>query len=154
MTTLAELIAQHCADLGDNYTAIAARLNAPTTIDNPRAGETDETTTPVEITLKSVMAAVPVAEQVAIYKELPQLIPDLKAAIDGGDREYMAGLLQIAAAAQVISGDTIAALAALLAATDTTTTVQPATIAGPSLAQAAGLGTVTSAQVQAVMNHA
>lgn len=152
MTTLAELIATHAADLGDDYPSIAARLNAPSSIDNPRAGETDETTTPAPITLKSVMSIVPVAEQVAIYKELPQLIPDLKAAIDGGDREYMAGLLQIAAAAQVIGADTIAALAALLAATTTTTTVQPATIAGPSLAQAAGLGTVTSADVQAVMN--
>ena len=35
MATLSELIAQHCADLTD-YEAIAARLNAPTIIDNPQ----------------------------------------------------------------------------------------------------------------------
>jgi hydroxymethylpyrimidine/phosphomethylpyrimidine kinase len=61
MTTLAELIATHASDLGDNYPAIAARLNAPTTIDNPRAGETDETTAPVTITLKALLALGPKA---------------------------------------------------------------------------------------------
>lgn len=152
MTTLAELIAQHCADLGDDYQAIAARLNAPTTIANPRAGEVDTATELAPITLKSIMSTVPVAEQLAIYKSIPQLIPDLKAAIDAGDREYMAGLLQIAAADGSISAGAIAALTELLQATVTTETVQPATVAGPSLASAAGLGTITSAQVQSVLN--
>lgn len=151
MTTLAELIAAHCAKMTD-YAAIAALLNAPTTIDNPRAGEVDTTTTLAEITLKTVMATVPVAEQLAIYKSIPQLIPDLKAAIDAGDREYMGGLLQIAAADSSISAETIAALTELLQATVTTETTQPATIAGPSLAAAAGLPVVTSANVQDALN--
>ena len=149
---LAQLIAQHCADLGDDYEAIAARLNVPTTIDNPNAGKVDSTTELAPITLKSVMATVPVAEQLAIYKSTPQLIPDLKAAIDAGDREYMGGLLHIAAADGSISAPTIAALTELLQATVTTETTQPATIPGPSLAAAAGLGTVTSAQIQQAMN--
>ena len=153
MTTLAELIAAHASDLNDDYPAIAARLNAPQTIDNPDAGKVTETTELAPITLKSVMATVPVAEQLAIYKSIPQLIPDLKAAIDQGDREYMAGLLQIAAADSSISAPTIAALSELLQATVTTEIVASATIAGPSLAAAAGLGTITSAQVQAEMNR-
>lgn len=43
MTTLAELIAAHCADLGDNYTAIAARLNAPFTTSDSTTTVTGKT---------------------------------------------------------------------------------------------------------------
>lgn len=150
MTTLAELIVTHCANMTD-YVAIAAVLNAPTTIDNPRAGEIDETVTPVAITLKGLLALVPAAEAAKIYG-LGGFVSDLKTAIDAGDREYMGYLLSVAVAGAAISAETAAALAPLLTATETTTTTQPATIAGLSLAQAAGLGTVTATQVQAALN--
>ena len=149
MTTLAELIDAHCGDLVlvQDYPAIAERLNAPTTKDNP-AKEPAQVAAPV--TLKSVMELVPPAEMVVVYKTMPQLIPDLKAAIDQSDREYMLALLTIAATAQVISAETIGKLQELLVATVDDPSWS-ATVAGPSLATAAGLPRVTSVMVQAVL---
>ncbi len=160
MTTLRQLIDQHCPNMGD-YEQIAAILNAPTTVDNPRAGETDiETTaTVVPITLKEVLAIVPSAERLKIRKQLPGYIDDVRRAIDANDADYMGVLIVDAATDGAISAETVAAFSALLAQTEeertvttTTTTTQPATIAGPSLAAAAGLGTVTSARIQSVLN--
>ena len=149
MTALAELIAAHCADLGDDYPAIAARLNAPTVIDNP---VTEPATVPWPPTLKEIYAIIPVAEAAAIYNK-PGLSADIRNAIDSGDPEYLAMMLAIVLELGIISQQTATALAMLLQRT------QPdpawtATIAGPSLAQAAGLPVVTPAQVQAVFNHA
>jgi hypothetical protein len=154
MTTLAELIALYASDLADNYEAIADRLNAPTVIANPRAGETDEITTPSAITLDGLMALVPPAETAAIYAKLPALITNLQQAIDAGNRQWLGYLLQVAADPTngAISAQTVAALTPLLTATATIATVQPGTIAGPSLAGAAGLGVVSAAQCQAVLN--
>ncbi len=154
MSTLKELIEQHkdaLAAYGDDYEQIAALLNAPTVVANPAAGEKTETTTPTPITLKMLLALVPAAEAVKIYG-MGTFVDDLKTAIDAGDREYMAYLLSVAAAANAISAPTIAALTALLQATTTTETTQPDTIPGPSLASAAGLGRVSSADVQAALN--
>lgn len=147
MTTLAELIAQHCADLGDDYPAIAARLNAPTSIDNP---VTEPATVPHPPTLKEIYAIIPVAEAAAIYNK-PGLSADIRNAIDSGDPDYLAMMLAIVLEMQIISAQTATALAMLLARTqpDPAWTAQ---IAGPSLAAAAGLGTITAAQVQAVLN--
>ena len=150
MTTLAELIAQHCANLTD-YEAIAAALNAPTTIDNPRAGEKDTADVYPTVTLPQVLAAVPSAERVKIRQDLPGFSEDVKGAIDSGNRDYMTTLIEDALTAVAISVQTAGALAAMLAPTEVETT-QPATIAGPSLAAAAGLPVVTSAQVQAALN--
>lgn len=146
MATLAELIAAHCADLGDDYPAIAARLNAPTIIDNP---VTEPATVPHPPTLKEIYAAIPVAEAAAIYNK-PGLSADIRNAIDSGDPEYLAMMLAIVLELGIISAQTATALALLLART------QPdpawaAQIAGPSLAAAAGLGVVTAADVQAVL---
>ncbi len=152
MATLAELIAAHAADLGDDYPAIAARLNAPTIADNPDAGKkTTETVYPT-VTLVDVLAAVPSAERVKIRQDLPGFSDDVRGAIDSGNRAYMTTLIQDALTAQTISAETAGALAAMLAPTEVET-IAPATIAGPSLASAAGLGTVTSADVQAEMNR-
>jgi hypothetical protein len=159
MTTLKELAAQY-PGRKDDYPSIAEWLNAPQTIDNPRAGETDTTTeTTIEpITLKEVMALVPPTEAAKIY-DMGTFVADLKVAIDAGDKDYMAYMLSVAAAAGSIGAETIAALFALLAQTDeerttttTTTTTQPATISAPSLASAAGLGTITSTMVQEALN--
>lgn len=145
--TLAALIVQHCADLADAYPAIADRLNAPTLLPNPVEVAP---TIPDLPTLKEIYAAIPVAEAAAIYNK-PGLSADIRNAIDSGDPEYMGMMLAIVAQMQLISAETGQAIAALMART------QPdpgwsATIAGPSIAQAAGLGTVTAAQVQAALN--
>lgn len=148
MTTLAELIAAHASDLGDDYPQIAALLNAPTPIANP---VTEPPTVPYPPTLKEIYAVIPVAEAAAIYNKAG-LSADIRNAIDSGDPEYLAMMLAIVAELGIISAPTIAALTALLQRTQPDPT-WTATIAGPSLAAAAGLGTVTAAQVQAEMNR-
>lgn len=116
-----------------NYRAIADALNAPTIADNPNP----QGVIPKPITLKSVMALVQPAEMVAVYQELPNYVNDLKTAIDNHDREYMAGLLVIAATAGVIGQATTAALQALLLETipDPSWTE---TVSGASIAQTNG----------------
>lgn len=150
--TLAELIKEYCADLGQDYPAIAARLNAPTEVQNPDAGKETTVITPTPITLKGLLAIVPPAEGATIYSKLPGFVDDLRNAIDNQDREYLGGLLNIAYAGGAISQQTAANLAPLLTATTTTTTTAPATIPGPSLAEAAKLGVVTAMGVQAALN--
>jgi hypothetical protein len=148
MATLSELIAQHCADLTD-YEAIAARLNAPTLIDNP---QTEPATVPWPPTLKEVLAVVPAAERLAIRKQLPGFVDDVRRSIDTADADYMAVLVEDAVTDGAISPQTATALALLLARTQPDPAWTP-TIAGPSLAAAAGLGVVTAAQVQAALNE-
>lgn len=150
--TLAELIKDTCGDLGQDYPAIAGRLNAPTEVVNPDAGEVTTVTTPAPITLKGLLAIVPPAEGAAIYSKLPGFVDDLRNAIDNQDREYLGGLLNIAYAGGAISQQTAAGLAPLLTATVTATTTAPDTLPGPSLAEAAGLGVVTERDVQAALN--
>lgn len=144
---LKDLIQAHCADLDDDYPAIAARLNAPTVIANPVA-EAPQVAHPP--TLDDVLAVVPSAERVAI-RALAGFVDDVRRAIDTQNLLYMQTLIEDALTASAISQQTATALALLLART------QPdpawtATIAAPSLAAAAGLGTITAAQVQAVLN--
>lgn len=146
MATLKELIAEHCKDM-TSYSEIAAVLNAPTVIDNP---QTEPYTVPDPPTLKDVLGIVSAAERLAIRKQLPGFIDDVRRAIDTADADYMGVLITDAVTDNAISAETAAALAELL---QRTTTVTPsATIAGPSLASAAGLGIVTSAAVQAALN--
>lgn len=146
MATLRELIKLHCAGLKD-YQAIADVLNAPTVIDNP---VTEPAVVAYPPTLKEIYSQIPVSEAAAIYSK-PGLSADIRNAIDSGDPEYLGMMLAIVSEMDLISDATVGKLAALLART------QPdpawsATIAGPSLAQAAGLGVVTAAQVQACLN--
>ncbi len=152
MATLRELIQQHAGNLGQNYAAIAAVLNAPTVVANPDAGKVTTDTVAVVITLKSLLAIVPPAEAAAIYSKLPGFVDDLRVAIDSQDREYLGSLLVIATVGGAISQATAAKLQPLLTATEAVTTIAPATIAGPSLAATQGLNTVTATDVQLVMN--
>lgn len=147
MTTLAELIAAHATDLGDDYPAIAARLNAPTSIDNP---VTEAPQVPHPPTLNEIYEAMPISEVAAIYNK-PGLSADIRNAIDSGVPEYLAMMLAIVVEMGIVGSDTALALAALLQRTRPDPSWS-ATIAGLSLAAAAGLGTITSAHVQAVMN--
>ena len=97
------------------------------------------------------MALVQPLESYNLYG-LGNFISDLKIAIDTGNRTYMAYLLSVAIAGGAIGEATTAKLTPLLVPSEVET-VQPATIAGPSLAQAAGLGTVTAEQSQAELNR-
>lgn len=148
MATLKQLIMANSTGITGNYEAIAAKLNAPTSIANP---VTAAPQVAAPVSLKQVMALVPAAEMVQVYKVMPQLIPDLRNAIDNNDREYMAVLLTIAATSTVISAATVTKLQTLLGSTAPDPTWS-ATVAGPSLAAAAGLGTVTAAMVQRELN--
>jgi hypothetical protein len=151
--TLAELIAQQAqADAqfaalvaAQDYPSIAATLNAPTTVANP---VTEPETVPHPPTLKEIYAIIPVAEAAAIYSK-PGLSADIRNAIDSGDADYLSMMLAIVLEMEIISAQTATALAMLLQRTQPDPT-WTATVSGPSLAQAAGVGTVTAAQVQAV----
>ena len=147
--TLRELIKQHSAALaqyGDNYEAIAAALNAPTVVANPQK---DAYEVPQPPTLDDVLAIVPSAERVKI-RALSGYVDDVRRAIDTGNTLYMATLIEDALTAQAISAGTAGKLAELLQRTQTVT--PPATVAGPSIAAAAGLGRITAAAVQGAMN--
>lgn len=150
MNRLRELINEHCAGIED-YEEIAAILNEPTVIPNPLFGEVETSTQLLPITLKDVLSLVPVQEVVAVYKNTPQLIEDLKGALEDNDREYLAALLGIAATSGSISQQTAVALAQRLQETVTTETPYPEFISGPSVASANGLGFVTSVDVQRVV---
>jgi hypothetical protein len=158
--TLQELIAQQIeADVvfaalvaQQDYAAIAAWLNAPTTVDNPVV---EAPQVPHPPTLDDVLAVVPSAERVAI-RALAGFVDDVRRAIDTANLLYMQTLIEDALTANAISVQTATALAMLLERTqpDPTWTAQ---IAGPSLAQAAFLtdspyGTITPVQVQAALN--
>lgn len=145
---LKELIYMKYSVPGKDYESMARGLNEPQLVPNP---QTSPAKVPVTVTLKALMAAVPAAEMVATYKELPTFVADLKAAIDDQDREYMAGLLQIAATAGVISAETVQALQALLAA-EMDDPEWRAMVFGPSLAEEYGFGVVTGSDVQAALN--
>ena len=148
MTTLRELIDQHAADLGDDYPAIAARLNAPTSEANP---QTEPTQVPHPPTLKEIYSLIPVAEAAAIYNKAG-LSADIRNAIDSHDPEYLQMMLAIVAQMQIISQETAGTLATLLQRTQPDPSWSD-TIAGPSIAAAAGFGTITAAQVQAALNE-
>lgn len=151
--TLKELINQHAAP-GDTYEEIAEKLNAPTSVANPRAGEIETTIVSTPITMDDITAIVPPEEAAIIYVKAPGLIANMQQAIDTNNRNWLTYLLQTAANPTIgaLSSGTIAALTALLQATTTITETQPATLAGPSLAQAAGFGYVTSTMVQGALN--
>jgi hypothetical protein len=151
--TLKELITQHAAP-SDTYEQIAAKLNAPTIVVNPHAGEIETTTVATPITMDSITAIVPPEEAAVIYVKAPGLIANMQQAIDADNRGWLAYLLQTAASPTIgaLSSGTVTALTELLQATTTTTETQPATLTGPSLAQAAGFDYVTSTMVQGALN--
>ena len=156
MTTLRELIDQHAAGSAEfaalvaaqNYPEIAAVLNTPTSVENP---EKTPAQVPHPPTLKEIYAVIPVSEAAAIYSK-PGLSADIRNAIDSGDADYLNMMLAIVLEMQIISAQTATGLAMLLQRTQDDPTWS-AEIAGPSIAAAAGLGTVTAAQVQAAMNE-
>lgn len=168
---LAQLIADNpaIAALGQQYPQMADALDAETEQPNEHAGETTTITVHVAPTLAGIMGVATDEEGAAMYMKMPSLMVDLRDAIDNYARAiaqyeavqnvatatavatynaYLNKLLNIVAAGQVISQQTKTAIKAQLDATRTITKTEPATIPGPSIAAAAGLGTVTAADVQ------
>ena len=101
-------------------------------------------------TLKEIYSLIPVAEAAAIYNKAG-LSADIRNAIDSGDPDYLQMMLAIVLEMDIISAQTATGLAMLLQRTMDDPTWSD-TIAGPSIAAAAGFGTITAAQVQAAMN--
>jgi hypothetical protein len=161
MATLEELIKDTCADLAQDYPAIAARLNAPTEVANPDAGKKTDVTTPRPITLLTVFGVISAlpngATEMAKLAKLPQWAYDESVkAMESRSPSSMANWLQTVSAICGFEPTTAqamgVALQQLLPAVDTTTTTAPETLPGPSLAEAAGLGVVTPQMVQAALN--
>ena len=155
MTTLKELITLHC-DGVENYSAIAAILNAPTYIDNPLFGQESVSETLAPITMDDIISKVPPEEAAVIYTKSPALITNMQQAIDAGNRPWLGYLLQVAITDTIgaISQDTKIALATLLDSKNTITSVQPEKIIGPSIAVAHGFGYVTNEQIQGALSNA
>jgi hypothetical protein len=156
MDTLKQLIAEHAESLknyGDNYVQIAAHLNAATSIDNPNAGQEQTTEVDAPITMDDVTALVPPEEAAIIYVKAQGLIANMQQAIDANNRVWLTYLLQTAASPTIgaLSANTITALTGLLGKKVQQVTVQPDKVSGPSLASSAGLGVVTTMQVQEAM---
>jgi hypothetical protein len=150
--TLRALITQHCAALAaiENYPAIADALNAPTAVANPVKGAPK---VPKPLTLYDVFQAVAAAApaDLAKSKDIPDwMIDRAELAMQQEDRGAMANwLVSIGAAAGLTKAATDALAALLLLTIDDPTWT--ATVAGPSLAQTAGLGVLTPAHVQAAL---
>ena len=151
MTTLKQLISANKAALvGKDYTGIASALNAATVVDNPVATAPK---TPKRLTLNDVFGAVASAAptDLAKSKDIPDwMIDRAELAMQQNDRTAMANWLVSIGAAAGLSDASKTALVALLALTEDDPT-WTATVAGPSLATAAGLGVVTAADVQRAM---
>jgi hypothetical protein len=162
MTTLKQLIDQRAAAdqnfaalvASQKYPEIAAALNEQPQVPNP----TPRGTITLQVTLPMVIAKATQAEIDACYaSEINYaVLQDVKAAIDSGNQAYMATMLGVAVRKGLIGAETVAKMQALIGGTDPELQFPDsswsATIAGDSLAMAAGLGVVTSAQVQAVLN--
>lgn len=155
MATLNELIALHCSGV-ENYTDIAAILNAPTYIDNPLFGQETVSETFTQITMNDIISKVPPEEAAVIYTKSPTLITNMQQAIDAVNRPWLGYLLQVAITDTIgaFSEDTKIALATLLESKNKVTSVQPEKIIGPSIAVANGFGRITNEQIQGALSNA
>lgn len=83
---------------------IAALLSAPRTVVNPEAGQTTgERVVPKQVKFEDVVALLPPAVIVSIYKELGNFLPDLQAVIEAQDREFMGALISLAVQVKGVS---------------------------------------------------
>lgn len=145
--TLAQVLREN-GMTGQDYPKHAEDLNAPTVIPNP---VTVAPQVPMPISMLHVFEAIKAAKPTDLAKAMaiPDWIAqDAKAAMAANDRLGMANYLETIGYGAGLAPESIAALTALLGRTipDPTWT---ATVAGPSIAAAAGLGVVTAADVQA-----
>ena len=100
-------------------------------------------------TLKEIYSLIPVAEAAAIYNKAG-LSADIRNAIDSGDPDYLQMMLAIVLE-MTLSAHRRRPAGDALAAHDGRSDVERH-YRRPSIAAAAGFGTITAAQVQAAMN--
>lgn len=153
MATLKELIDLHC-DGVEGYSEIAAILNAPTVVPNPRAGEVDTYTVIAPITMDAIIEVVPTGEAAAIYTKAPNLIVNMQEAINANNMNWLEYLLGVAVDEKVgaISQETALKLLALLEKIETIEVIQPDVLPGPSIAEVNGVKYVTPEKIQEVMS--
>lgn len=142
-TLAAEIQTGAYADLGDNYPAIAARLNAQPEIPNPEP----HGMTPLCVTYTDILGCLTPDERLTLY-ERGGLVAELQACCT---RERQSELPQVLTVAQPLwCAATQQAIVALLTTTEPDPDWQPM-IAGPSRAQQIGLPVVRDMDVQSVM---
>lgn len=130
--------------LGDNYPAIAALFNARPQVANP----SQQQQVPKRLGIRDLFGAITPAEARALYM-IPGFRDDVQAAAEAGDR--VALQMYVAIAAPDLSQQSIAALTALMQATEADPT-WTATIAGDSIAMTLGVAPVSAADVQEALN--
>lgn len=133
------------ADLGDDYAAIAAAMNARPMIDNP---VTEAPQVAKRLGIRDLFGAITPAEAKSLYM-IPGFRDDVQEAAEAGDRAALQ--MYIAIAGDDLSQESVAALATLLQQTeaDLTWTAQ---IPGQSRATVLGVAPVRAADVQEAMN--
>lgn len=133
------------ADLGDNYAAIAAAMNARPMIDNP---VTEAPQVPKRLGIRDLFGAITPAEARALYM-IPGFRDDVQEAAEAGDR--VALQMYIAIGAPDLSENSIAALTALMQQTEDDP-AWSAQIPGQSRATVLGVAPVRASDVQEAMN--
>lgn len=130
--------------LGDNYQAIAALFNERPQIDNPA----QQQQVAKRLGIRDLFGAITPTEARALYM-IPGFRDDVQDAAEAGDRAALQ--MYVAIAAPDLSQQSLAALVALMQATELDPT-WTATIAGDSIAMTLGVAPVSAADVQEALN--
>lgn len=130
--------------LGDNYPAIAALFNARPQVTNPA----QQQQVPRRLGIRDLFGAITPAEARALYM-IPGFRDDVQTAAEAGDR--IALQMYVAIAAPDLSQQSIAALTALMQATEADP-AWTATVPGDSVAMTLDVAPVTAADVQEALN--
>lgn len=130
--------------LGDNYPAIAALFNARPQVANPAPQQQ----VPKRLGIRDLFGAITPVEARALYM-IPGFRDDVQEAAESGDR--VALQMYVAIAAPDLSQQSIAALTALMQATEADP-AWTATVPGDSVAMTLGVAPVTAADVQEALN--
>jgi hypothetical protein len=130
--------------LGDNYPAVAALFNERPQVANPAPQQQ----VAKRLGIRDLFGAITPAEARALYM-IPGYRDDVQEAAEAGDR--VALQMYVGIAASDLSQQSLAALAALMQATEPDP-AWTATIPGDSIAMTLGLGVVRAADVQEALN--
>ncbi len=130
--------------LGDNYPAIASLFNDRPQLPNPVM----QSQVPKRLGIRDLFGAITPTEARALYM-IPGFRDDVQEAAEAGDR--VALQMYVAIAAPDLSQQSLAALAALMQATEPDP-AWPETVAGDSVAMTLGLGLVSAVDVQEALH--
>jgi hypothetical protein len=131
------------SELGQDYPAIAAALNARPMIENPTARQI----VPKTFTINDVFHAITPVEALELYK-IPNFRQDVERALAQHDMTGIQNYMMIASS--LLSPESLGKLGTLMVATEDDPNWQ-ATIAGDSIAMVNGWGRVTEHDVQAAL---